>query len=250
VSDEDDLHAALPTLVDGAASLGITLTPEQAELFVRYGAFLLERNRVMNLTAIRTAHGVMTTLCLDSLTVLLAVPTEQRQSALVICDVGAGGGFPGLPLRIVYPTWHVRLIESVAKKARFLEAAVDRLGLSGVEVIAERVEVVGTNPAYRDGADLVTARAVAPLPALIEWCAPLARPGGRLLFPKSGDLSDELRASAAAQRALNLAYDDTVPVPADLEIGEGRAIVRFTKQGPTPQRFPRRIGLAKTQPLG
>jgi 16S rRNA (guanine527-N7)-methyltransferase len=250
MSDEGDLRAALPALIDGACAIGVQPTPEQIDLFVRYGAFLLERNRVMNLTAIRTPEGVMTTLFLDSLTVLLAVPEDQREAPLTLCDVGAGGGFPGLPLRIVCPAWRVRLIESVAKKARFLEETVAYLGLTNVDVVSERAEVAGGNPVYRDDADLCTARAVASLSVLVEWCAPLVRPGGRLLFPKSGGLSEELRASTVAQRALNVTYEQTVQVPPDLGVGEGRAIVRCTKQGPTPQRFPRRTGLARTQPLG
>jgi 16S rRNA (guanine527-N7)-methyltransferase len=250
VSDLEELRAALPRLVTGAGELGIDLSPQQCETFIGYGAALLERNRVINLTAIRTPEGVMSTLFLDSLTLLLAVPRGCWTERMTVCDVGAGAGIPGLPLKIACPEWEMTLIESIGKKAHFLDEVVAHLDLSGVAVYPDRAEVAGADSSLRDSVQLCVARAVAPLPTLLEWCAPLVRPGGHLLFPKSGDTNTEIASAAAAARALRVRHADTVRIPDTLGLGVGRVIVRYEKRGPTAPHFPRRIGLARTQPIG
>lgn len=240
---------SLPLLVAGASFLGLKLDNDTLDRFAQYCAFLLKRNQSINLTGVRSPEGVMTTLCLDSLTGLAALPTGWNDEPLSVVDVGAGAGIPGIPLKIACPNWKLTMIESIGKKARFLEDAVEVLELHDVTVLARRAEEAGMRAGFRDSADLCLARAVAPLPVLIELCAPFVRPGGRLLFPKSGDVESEIRSAVAAERALRVQRADSLAVPEALGLGSGRAIVVYEKVGPTPSGFPRRIGLARKEPI-
>jgi 16S rRNA (guanine527-N7)-methyltransferase len=196
----------------------------------------------------------MRTLFLDSLTIAPALPsflTSRAETPEVrVVDVGAGAGIPGLPLTIVFPWWSLTMIESVAKKARFLESAARGIGLSGVTVLPSRAEEVGRMRNWRDAADLCLARAVAPLASLLELCGPLTRPGGYLAFPKSGDLSSELQGAEAAMQAVRLELTRVVPVDEELGLGAERVIVLYRKSGSTPPGYPRRVGLAQSRPIG
>jgi 16S rRNA (guanine527-N7)-methyltransferase len=240
---------ALPLLLAGASFLGLTLENDTLDRFAQYCAFLLKRNESINLTGVRSPQGVMTTLCLDSLTVLAALPTGWRSAPLSVVDVGAGAGIPGIPLKIACLNWKLTMIESIGKKARFLGDAVEVLGLQDVTVLAQRAEEAGMRAVLRDSADLCLARAVAPLPVLIELCSPFVRPGGRLLFPKSGDVGSEIGSAVAAERALRIQRAGSFAVPEELGLGSGREIVVYEKVGPTPSDFPRRIGLARKDPI-
>jgi 16S rRNA (guanine527-N7)-methyltransferase len=235
--------------VAGATSLGLTLENDALDRFISYCAFLLDRNTTINLTGVRTPEGVMTTLCLDSLTLLAALPTGWRSAPLSVVDIGAGAGIPGIPLKIVCPNWKLTMIESIGKKARFLQDAVEVLALPDVNVLAQRAEEVGMHGEFRDRADLCLARAVAPLPVLIELCAPFVRPGGRLLFPKSGDAEREIGSAVAAERALRVQRIDSLAVAEDLGLGSGRTVVVYEKTDSTPSAFPRRVGLARKDPI-
>jgi 16S rRNA (guanine527-N7)-methyltransferase len=250
---ESDCVRALDGLLVGAQMLCLTLTAEQRAQFIGYCRILSETNAKFNLTGVRSAWGIMRTLFLDSLSMAIALPAVLTgPSALPaprVVDVGAGAGVPGLALKIVYPHWTLTLIESLGKKARFLEMAVRHLGLTGVTVLAERAEEVARREPWRDGADLCLARAVAPLPRLIELCAPLVRERGWLVLPKSGDLDTEVRMAGKAMSLLRVELERIVPVPEDLGLGETRAIVVCRKVGPTPPAFPRRVGLAKSRPI-
>jgi 16S rRNA (guanine527-N7)-methyltransferase len=165
-------------------------------------------------------------------------------------DVGSGAGVPGLPIKIVRPGIRPTLVESVQKKARFVESLVGRLGLTQVEVIAERAETLGRRDAYRDAFDVCTARAVATLPALIELCAPLVRPGGVLALPKSGDVDAEVKSGLAAFEALSVRLESIYHVPESVGLGSGRVVVTCRKLGPTDRAYPRRPGLVRSRPIG
>lgn len=244
-------EAALPILVDGARQLGVRLDPSQQRQFTIYCRLLEEGNQRFNLTGIREPENVMRSLFLDSLTVAAALPASLRERGeLRVVDVGSGAGLPGLPVSIVHPNWSVTLVEATGKKARFLRQSITALGLPRVNVVGERVEAIGTNKRWRDAADLVVARAVASLEILLEYCAPLARPRGWLAFPKSGDIAAEVARASRAAKALNVEFDVQVPVPATLGLGSGRATVLYRKTGATPPGYPRRVGLARTRPIG
>lgn len=245
--------AALPELVQGAQQLGLTIDLAAQERFLAFCSYLLEASAQFNLTAVRDPAGIMRTLFLDSLSIVPFLPLPMLKPAphpARLIDVGTGAGIPGLPLHILFPHWQVALIDSTGKKARFVRYVAQQLGLDSVTVLDQRAEEVGRSVAWRDRADLCVARAVAPLATLIELCAPLVRPGGMLVFPKSGDLSEEMAQAQAAMRALRVRNPATHPVSSHLGLGDDRKIVRMAKEGQTPNGYPRRIGLAKTQPIG
>jgi 16S rRNA (guanine527-N7)-methyltransferase len=249
---DSDCRDALPVLIEGAHHLGLELDEETRARFVSYCALLSEVNARMNLSALRTPAAMMSGLFLDSLTCVLALPETLRQHdrSPRVVDVGAGAGLPGVPLKLLFPEWRLTLVESIGKKARFLNELTQALALENVRVVAERAELLAVDPTHRDRADLCFARAVATLPTLIELCAPLVRPGGYFIFPKGRDAAMEVVAAEPAARALRAAWECTIALPPELShLGEGRVLVRYRKTASTPRQFPRRVGLARSHPL-
>ena len=177
---------------------------------------------------------------------LLRIAEEGGVDPATLVDVGSGGGYPGLVLAIARPDSAVHLVEPLQKRARLLEAIAADLGLPNVTVHAIRAEEAGRGP-LRDSATLVTARAVAALPELLEYTAPLAARGGWLAFPKGSSHPEEL---ALAQRAMSeLACEQRAIVPMRPEISTAVSVLLFEKAGPTPERYPRRPGMPAKRPL-
>jgi 16S rRNA (guanine527-N7)-methyltransferase len=245
----DDEQGDLTALVEGAAALGVTLDDAQVAAFARYRDLLLDWNARINLTAITDPAEVLTRHFLDSLTCLLAVPPERRQQPLRLLDVGSGAGFPGLPLAIACPRRRVTLLEATGKKVRFLETVITALGLVNAHAIHGRAEEVAHQPGQRGRYDLVTARAVASLPTLLEYCAPFAHTGGHILMPKKGDLAQELAAGERAAKLLGARLLMPVPVTLPL-LDDGRVIVVARQQRPCPAQYPRPAGAPAKRPLG
>ncbi|MBO0794735.1 MAG: 16S rRNA (guanine(527)-N(7))-methyltransferase RsmG, partial [Ktedonobacteraceae bacterium] len=179
--------------------------------FLRYRQELLEWNTRFNLTAIKDPQEVLIKHFLDSLS-LLAVFDQPRARVL---DIGSGAGFPGLPLKIVRPGWQVTLLEATGKRVTFLRHIVDVLQLEDVSFVQGRAEDVGRQQDLRAAFDLVTARAVAALPTLLEYCAPFSRAGGLIVLPKKGELADEMEAGCRAAGQLGAAFkaDTAVTLP-------------------------------------
>lgn len=247
----EECRSALPVLLAGARTLGITLDSAQQEDFLRYCALLQEWKGRTNLTAIRTPAGTMQMLFLDALALIPVIRSAMDGvDGLRAIDVGAGAGFPSLPLKIVCPDWDLTLLEATGKKVRFLEAVVRELELPGVTVLNRRAEDAGRDRHMRDVFDLVLARAVSAMPSLVELCAPFAHVGGRLIFPKSGAVGDEVKAAQEAARRLGVRLLSIEDVNPGLGLGDARAIVVYGKERPTPQGYPRRTGLAQSRPLG
>ncbi|GAC1442928.1 MAG: 16S rRNA (guanine(527)-N(7))-methyltransferase RsmG [Chloroflexota bacterium] len=245
--------AALETLLQGTAALDVELTLEQKRQFAQYCYFLLNENTKTNLTAVRTPEGVMRHLFLDSLTLTRSVRSNfglSPSKSLKLVDVGSGAGIPGMPLKLVYPSSSVTLVESIGKKARFLDNLIEILGVTGVHSVNQRAEFAALDTNLRDKADICTARAVAPLVTLIELCAPFVLPGGLLLFPKSGDLDTEIDAAQSACLQLNVRMESVNLIEEELGLGENRSIVAYRKLLPTPNLFPRRVGLARSSLIG
>jgi 16S rRNA (guanine527-N7)-methyltransferase len=226
-----------------AATWGLHLDQHQLAQFAAYAAELRHWNRRINLTAISDEHAIGIRHFLDSLR--CALSWGDTPNSLV--DVGAGAGFPGLPLKILRPELRVTLIESVEKKATFLRHIVAELDLKDVEVIVGRAEAIGRAQAHREQYDLAVARAVAELRVLAEYCLPLCRVGGRFLAPKGAQSADEL---AGAQKAIDLLGGRIVAVESvDLPGVERRALVVVEKILPTPQQYPRGVGVPAKRPL-
>jgi 16S rRNA (guanine527-N7)-methyltransferase len=225
--------------------MGLVLSASQLAQFERYQELLLVWNQRLNLTAVRDPAAIQVRHFLDSLS---AATVTGNLSGQRLVDVGAGAGFPGLPLKILCPDMELTLVESVAKKARFLEAVVEALELAGVHVLVERAENVGRLPGHREGYDWAMARAVAPLPTLVEYLLPLCRAGGRMLAQKGPKAAAELEEASWAIKQLGGGRPELheVHVPG---LDEERAVVVVPKVASTPDRYPRRPGLPGKAPL-
>jgi 16S rRNA (guanine527-N7)-methyltransferase len=194
-------------------------------------------------TSVRAPQEAVHTHLADS---LVALDLPDVRAAEAIADLGAGAGFPGLPLAIALPDATVALVESSARKCAFMRALADRAAVTNVDVVPERAE------SWTDGAgtrDVVTARALAPLAVLAEYAAPLLRDGGALVAWKGRRDAEEERMAAAAADALGLAVEAVVPV-VPFATAEHRHLHILRKVAPTPARFPRRPGVARKRPLG
>jgi 16S rRNA (guanine527-N7)-methyltransferase len=237
-------------LARGAARLGIQLSERELALFQRYYELLTEANRQVNLTAITGYVEAQTKHFLDSLTCLLALPPEMAalDAPTRLADVGTGAGFPGVPLKIIRPRFHVTLIESIRKKTDFLHRLVAELGLEGVTILTARAEEVSHDPAHRERYDAVVARAVARLDVLAEYCLPLCRVGGVFIALKKAPVSEELALAAEPMallggRATRVVEPNLTPDLPD------RALVVIEKFRPTPEQYPRRAGMPAKRPL-
>jgi 16S rRNA (guanine527-N7)-methyltransferase len=225
----------------------MSLTPDQHATFELYARRLLEENRRTNLTSTRDREALYRRHFAESLAILRALEDHGVELSPMI-DVGAGAGFPGLPIKIARPELDVTLLEATGKKTRFLEAMVEELGLSGVRVVQGRAEDVGREPPHREAYRLVLARAVAPLPVLLELTLPFLSIGGVVAAPKGSALEREVGASANALGTLGGEIEATVPL--DLP-GEGprQTLVIVRKTGGTPAQYPRRAGMPAKRPL-
>jgi 16S rRNA (guanine527-N7)-methyltransferase len=219
--------------------------PESIEQFLRLRQELLTWNTRVNLTAITDPVEVLLKHFLDSLT-LLEVGGSER---LRVLDIGAGAGFPGLPLKLARPQWEVVLLEATGKKVAFQRHMIETLDLSGIEALHGRAEELAHRAGYRASFDLVIARAVASLPVLLEYAAPFCRVGGRILLPKKGELAEELAQGKDAARTLGLVLkaDRRVTLPG---LDDGRRILVWEQVKPCPPQYPRSGSAMAKKPLG
>ena len=239
----------LAALVQGAASLGLSLDATQVERFARFRELLLDWNTRANLTAITDPAEVARLHFLDSLACLLALPVSARSRRLRLLDVGSGAGLPGLALAIACPGWQVTSLEATGKKVRFQEAVIAALGLENARAVAGRAEEMAHKPEWRGRFDVVTARALAALPTLLEYCCPFAKVGGTIIAPKKGELAEELAAGrhAAAELGARL----LAPVPVALPgLSDGRVLVVVRQARACPPQYPRAAGAPVKRPLG
>lgn len=249
-ADENAEGDGLAPLLVGAAALGLTLGDEQFAQFARLRDLLLDWNTRVNLTAITEPAEVVTRHFLDALTCVLAVPQEQRARPLRLLDVGSGAGFPGLPLAIAFPRWQVTLLEATGKKTRFQEAAIAALGLTNTHTINARAEELAHTPQQRGRYHVVTARAVAALPTLLEYCAPFARVGGVIIAPKKGDLAAEITAGRHAAEALGARLLAPIAIATPGLAEDGRALLVARQRILCPPQYPRPGGSPLKKPLG
>lgn len=230
-------------LAGWAREYGVRLTPEMLERLDRYAVFLADWNGRVNLTAITEPREIAVKHFLDSLLLLDACPPGEGAK---LADVGAGAGFPSVPVKIARPDLRLTLLDSLGKRTAFLEALSRELGQDN-RVVHIRAEEAGRDPAFREGFDLVTARAVAPLPLLCEYCLPLVRPGGTFAALKGPSAAEELR---EARRAVSLLGGTESGVREyTLPDGGQRSIILLTKRSQTPAKYPRNHGQMKKSPL-
>lgn len=234
-------------LAQGAGEAGVILTSEQLDQFETYYQELALWNRRVNLTSITGYQEVQVGHFLDSLTVCLAAP-EGLSATSRVMDVGAGGGFPGLPLKLAFPSIHLVLIDSAGKKAAFLEHLVSLLKLDGVEVLTGRAEDLAHRPGLRESFDLVLARGLARLPVLLEYSLPFCRTGGKTVAHKHGGLDEELKSAARALETLGGRLVSEVPVQVT-GLTDNRVLVVVEKMTATPEMYPRRTGVPAKRPL-
>ncbi len=228
-----------------AMSVGVNLGAEQLSKFSRYYELLLSENRKYNLTGICTRDEIVTKHFIDSIlcSKLGLIRGKER-----IIDVGSGAGFPGIPLKILYPKIGLILLEATQKKAQFLRKVIVALGLDDVAVANERAEIIGQGKGYRESFGIAVSRAVAALPVLLEYCLPLLSPGGYFFAFKGPGVEEEMRASAGVAEILggevSGIHDFVLPG------GQGdRKIVVYRKTGPSDPKYPRRPGIPVKRPL-
>ena len=227
------------------ADLGFPLTDRQKEQYERYFELLVEWNEKINLTAITEKDEVYLKHFYDSIAPILQGLIENQPIRLL--DIGAGAGFPSLPMKILFPELDVTIIDSLNKRINFLHLLAEELDLSGVHFYHGRAEDFAQDKAFRAQFDLVTARAVARMQVLSELTIPYLKVGGRLLALKASNAPEELE---EAKNALNLLFSKVEDnLQYELPNGDPRYITVVEKKKETPNKYPRKAGMPNKRPL-
>ena len=227
------------------ADLGFPLTDRQKEQYERYFELLVEWNEKINLTAITDKDEVYLKHFYDSIAPILQGLIENQPIRLL--DIGAGAGFPSLPMKILFPELDVTIIDSLNKRINFLHLLAEELGLSGVHFYHGRAEDFAQDKAFRAQFDLVTARAVARMQVLSELTIPYLKVGGRLLALKASNAPEELE---EAKNALNILFSKVEEnLQYELPNGDPRYITVVEKKKETPNKYPRKAGMPNKRPL-
>ena len=229
--------------INDLKAIGIQLSDEQIEQFLTYYEMLIEKNKVMNLTAITDFDEVLEKHFEDSLSLIQAVDLEKSQEVI---DLGTGAGFPGIPLKIAFPNLQITLADSLNKRILFLDDVIRELGLTGIDTVHGRAEDLAKNSDYREKFDLCVSRAVANLSTLSEYCLPFVKIGGKFISYKAGECDEEVAASKSSVFLLGGKISDIKK----FELGEsGRAFVIIDKVSGTPKKYPRKAGTPSKDPL-
>ena len=231
-------------LVDTLSTWNFTLSDKQIQQLDLFYELLVEKNKVMNLTAITEFDEVIVKHFADSLSICSVLSSDVEN----ICDLGTGAGFPGIPMAIAYPDLKFTLIDSLNKRIKFLQEVVDALGLNNVTLIHARAEEAGKNKIYREQFDLVVSRAVANISTLSEYCLPLVKVNGYFISYKSGDITEEINASGSAIKKLGGSMNK--PVYFKLPNTDiNRSFIIINKEKNTPKAYPRKAGTPSKEPL-
>ncbi len=243
MSDNVDTFSSV--FLEGLHQLHLSLSTQQQEQLLRYRQELLDWNTRVNLTAIKDPEEVLIKHFLDSLSLLSVYDLPEAK----LLDIGSGAGFPGLVLKIVRPQWHITSLEATGKKVTFQKHIIDLLHLDGIVTIHIRAEELAQNTEYRASFDAVTARAVASLPALLEYSAPYCRVGGAILLPKKGELVEELAQGKRAARQVGATLKADVPVTLS-GLDDGRRLLVWEQEKLCPPQFPRSGAAMAKRSLG
>lgn len=232
-------------LREKAAAFGIKLSDHQLDQFETYYEMLVEKNKVMNLTAITEKNEVIDKHFADSLALIKSGVSLTGQKIL---DIGTGAGFPGIPLKIAFPELEIVLLDSLNKRIKFLNEVIEALGLEKITAIHGRAEDFAKQKEYREQFDYVVSRAVANLTVLSEYCLPYVKVGGCFIPYKSGEIDEELNNSKKAVRILGGKIEEVVKFQLpDTDIG--RSFVKIKKNKNTAKKYPRKAGLPAKEPL-
>ena len=233
----------LSTLENGCRELGIELNEKKKKQFIQFYEFLVEKNKVMNLTGITEFEEVLTKHFLDSLACVKAVDMTKVKT---IMDIGTGAGFPGVPLKIAFPHLEACLLDSLKKRVNFLEESFQLLGLEGIKAIHGRAEEYAKNKEYREKYDLCVSRAVSNLATLSEYCLPFVKQGGSFISYKSEECDEEVEKAKSAIYLLGGKMGEICK----FSLGEsGRSLIVIDKKSTTPRKYPRKAGTPSRNPL-
>ena len=231
---------------DELSSMEIVLTQEQYGQFFQYYETLIMWNDKINLTAITQMEEVVTKHFVDSLSLIKVIENLSEKDYTLI-DVGTGAGFPGIPLKIVFPKLRVTLLDSLNKRVKFLNEVIELLGLSEIEAVHGRAEDFGHDNVSRETFDLCVSRAVANISTLSEYCLPFVKKGGYFVSYKSGKIDEELEAGKGAIKKLSGEIEEVVSFR--LPNTDERSFVKIRKVGKMNKNYPRKAGLPSKEPL-
>ena len=240
----------LTSFEKGLEQLSITLSGEQKQQFLTYYEYLVEKNKVMNLTAITEYEEVITKHFLDSLAVVkTSCFKPEKLAGKRLIDIGTGAGFPGIPLKIAFPELEILLLDSLNKRINFLNEVTEMLGLTKINTVHGRAEDYAKQKGYRENYDFCVSRAVANLSTLSEYCIPFVKQGGCFISYKSGSVDQELIQAEKAVKILGGQREEVVRFSlADTDMDRSFVVIRKAK--PTPKKYPRKAGLPSKEPLG
>ena len=230
---------------NGLQQLHIALSEKQMEQFLQYYELLVEKNKVMNLTAITEFDEVVEKHFLDSVSLTQQMDLHQP---LKVLDLGTGAGFPGIPLKIVFPELEITLMDSLNKRVLFLQDVIYSLQLQNIEAVHGRAEEAARNKKYRESFDLCVSRAVANISTLSEYCLPFVKIGGSFISYKSSTIEDELKDGKKGIAILGGKVKDVYKFTlSDSKLQ--RSFVIIEKEKKTPKAYPRKAGTPSKDPL-
>lgn len=231
-------------LKNSAEKFGINLTSEQLDQFKKYMELLLEYNGKINLTAITDKNEILIKHFLDSITLLCA---EKAGAGMSVIDIGAGAGFPSLPLKIVRPDLKITMMDSLNKRINFLNCVISALGLTEIEAVHQRAEEGGRGK-MREAFDIAAARAVADLAVLSEYALPFVKVGGYFIAMKGTAPEEEINGAKAAIKTLGGKIENVMDIHID-EGGLNHTLVVIKKLEKTPSKYPRKAGKPAKEPI-
>lgn len=231
--------------VDNCKNMGISLSEQQQEQFLRYYEILIEWNSFMNLTGITEFDEVMKKHFEDSLELVRVFSIKDIHTLL---DVGTGAGFPGIPLKIAFPHLRVVLLDSLGKRVKFLNHVIEQLGLQDIKAIHGRAEDFARDSMYREQFDVTVSRAVANLSSLSEYCIPYTKINGFFISYKSGKIEEELEQAEKAVSVLGGKVQNVDKfILSDTDMERSLVVIRKVKE--TPKKYPRKAGLPSREPI-